>query len=313
MPVYFYQGKPLIRGGKVAVDEACCCGPECCCGPCIRFRWVIQGVTPITTCDGCDDVNSTGGWITGDIFPTIEDGVCTYEATLDPDPNPLAGCEDFSFSLKAKITCPVEGGIRVESSVQIGLIVAPPPAPGDPPLTGVPHFILDEVVEDCDDYSQSLGRSGTPSNVCDIDTATITLSIEPCLSALAFVDPAGVPYESPDGDNYLAPNTASVSVQQPRPALVAKPTQLKRQPRPKRKRARRAKRLPILQCKHQGEVLGRADCSCGHKPDVFHCELLDAPCVQRSPAKPIVKLQGGQRIDRPHVCKLCEHYEAGTQ
>jgi hypothetical protein len=35
MPVYFYNGLPLIRDGAVAVDEACCCGePLCDCACC---------------------------------------------------------------------------------------------------------------------------------------------------------------------------------------------------------------------------------------------------------------------------------------
>jgi hypothetical protein len=180
MPVYFHNGLPLIRNGAVAVDEACCCVGECCCGPCIKFRWVIQNVSPLTTCDGCNDVNSTGGWITGEILPTITNGVCVYEADLTPDPNPLAACDDPVFNLKAKITCPVDGQIRIESSVQIGTIVVPSPAPGEPAIPPDPHFVLDELIEDCDDYSQGLDRSGTLSNICDISTATVTLFIIPC-------------------------------------------------------------------------------------------------------------------------------------
>jgi hypothetical protein len=174
---YFYNGLPLIRGGKPAMDEACCC-VECCCGPCIRFRFDISGLTDGGTCAGCVDANGT--YITGEVNPVIADGVCVYNVDVTPDPNPLAGCEDFSFSLKAKITCPVEGGIRVEASVQIGLIIAPSPAPGEPSLAGVPHFILDEVYEDCDDFSEALARSGTTSNICGLGDASVTLSVIGC-------------------------------------------------------------------------------------------------------------------------------------
>jgi hypothetical protein len=175
---YFFQGKPLIRGGKPAMNERCCCVDECCCGPCIRFRFDISGLTDGGTCAGCVDANGT--YITGEVNPVITDGVCVYNVDVTPDPNPLAGCEDFSFSLKAKITCPVEGGIRVEASVQIGLIIAPSPAPGEPSLAGVPHFILDEVYEDCDDFSEALARSGTLSNICGLGDASVTLSVIGC-------------------------------------------------------------------------------------------------------------------------------------
>ena len=175
---YFFQGKPLIRGGKPAMNEACCCVDECCCGPCIRFRFDISGLTDGGDCAGCVDAN--GIYITTEINPVVADGVCVYEVDYTPDPNPLAGCEDFSFSLKAKITCPVEGGIRVEASVQVGLIIAPSPAPGEPSLAGVPHFILDEVYATCDDFSEALARSGTLSNICGLGDASVTLSVIGC-------------------------------------------------------------------------------------------------------------------------------------
>jgi hypothetical protein len=294
---YFFQGKPLIRGGKPAMNERCCCVDECCCGPCIRFRFEVSGLTDGGDCAGCVDANDT--YITGEVNPVITDGVCVYEVDITPDPNPLSACDDPTFSLKAKITCPVEGGIRVEASVQIGLIIAPSPAPGEPSLAGVPHFILDEVYATCDDFSEALARSGTTSNICGIADATVTLSVDPCISPLAYLDPDGVPYESPGGDNYLAPNTASVPLRAPKQP---------RPPKQKRKRERKVKvELPV--CQHRGEELGKADCQCAGKPVVWHCTLLDQPCIAQTVGKPITKA-GSTRISSPVACSLCEHFEA---
>jgi hypothetical protein len=181
--IYFYNGVPLIRGGLVAMDQACCCIEECCCGPCIKFRFTIAGLGDKGNCPGC--VGANGTYITGEINPIIVNNVCIYAATIIPDPNPLAGCEDVSFELEAKVTCPVNGGIRVEASVQVGLILVPAPAPGEPALGELPHFILDENVNDCENYNQSLELSGTDSNICDLTNATVTLEILPCNQVLA--------------------------------------------------------------------------------------------------------------------------------
>lgn len=298
MTVYFYQGKPLVFGNLVGMDEACCC-VECCCGPCIKFRFEIEGVTDGGSCPGCVDTNGT--WITGEITPSIVDGVCVYEADVTPSPNPLADCEDPAFNLTAKITCPVEGGIRVEASVTIGIIVQPPPAPGEPAIGELPHFVLDTTVADCTDISEELSQSGTTSNICGLTGATVTLSVEPCIDPLAFVDPNGVAYESPGGENYIAPNTASVSLRAPKQPRAPEP------PRSKQKRERKAKiELPI--CKHRGEEIGKANCGCAGKPMVWNCNLFNQPCVARAVGKPITKA-GNQRISSPLACSVCECFE----
>lgn len=305
MPVYFYNGVPLIRDGAVAIDEACCC--RLCDCPCCPdedfggFRITIVAAEP------------AGGFAQ----PCCEDVGGVYDALITEE-NPTA-CEGRTFVTLGCGTLEVSWNIGCGGEFKtLGVVVILRSDLGEAEAQVNNQVALNDPCADLNftDLQDTLIFPGVG------DCAELTISAEalPCgvggnppVDPLAFVDPTGVPYESPGGDNYLAPNTAGISVQHPRPAPVAKPANPKRELRPKRKRALRAKRLPIVQCKHQGEVLGRAGCSCGHKPDVFHCQLLNAPCVQLSPSKPIVKLQGGQRIDRPHVCKLCEHYEAGTQ
>jgi hypothetical protein len=181
---YFFGGKPLIRGGKPAMAESCCCGEdECCCGPCIKFRFTIEGVTDGGTCADCADVNGT--YITGEIAPNIVDGVCTYETLIIPLPNPLAACEDAAFELVAKITCPVDGQIRLEASVQIGIILLPPVGPGDPPVSPDPHFYLDTLYDgDCFAIDEDIPRSGTLSNVCGLIGATARIEVIACDAVL---------------------------------------------------------------------------------------------------------------------------------
>jgi hypothetical protein len=181
---YFFGGKPLIRGGKPAMAESCCCGEdECCCGPCLKFRFTIEGVTDGGTCADCVDANGT--YITGEIAPNIVDGVCTYETLIIPLPNPLAACEDAAFELVAKITCPVDGQIRLEASVQIGIILLPPVGPGDPPVSPDPHFYLDTLYDgDCFAIDEDIPRSGTLSNVCGLIGATARIEVIACDAVL---------------------------------------------------------------------------------------------------------------------------------
>jgi hypothetical protein len=291
---YFFGGKPLIRGGKPAMAESCCCGEdECCCGPCLKFRFTIQGVTDGGTCADCADVNGT--YITGEIAPNIVDGVCTYETLIIPLPNPLAACEDAAFELVAKITCPVDGQIRLEASVQIGIILLPPVGPGDPPVSPDPHFLLDTLYDgDCFNIDEEIPRTLTLSNICGLTGATATIAVLPCVNPLAYIDPASVPYESPMGENYIAPSTASVggSCRNTRHLGTIRVRQPKQ-----------------TGCRHRGQLIGAADCGCAGKPKVYHCTLLGKPCTPKSAGKPIVRIVDGPRIESPMPCSICEHYQ----
>lgn len=39
-------------------------------------------------------------------------------------------------------------------------------------------------------------------------------------------------------------------------------------------------------CKHRGREIGKLDCRCGGKPNVYWCNLLDEPCVIHAIGKP---------------------------
>jgi len=172
---YFFQGKPLIRGGKPAMNERCCCVDECCCGPCIRFRFEVSGVTDGGTCAACADTNGT--WITPPIFPSVIDGVCVYSMqTPFPSevdfPRPLCLIE---FGLLAIIECPIDGQIRLRAFADFDV------REEEDDQLEPSAFELEQLFEgDCFTGPQELIRTATPVTVCDVSNATVKVSVIGC-------------------------------------------------------------------------------------------------------------------------------------
>jgi hypothetical protein len=122
----------------------------------------------------------------------------------------------------------------------------------------------------CSELEITLARDTGTQTTCDFDAATVVLKVVDC----------------PENE-----------------AIIEKLTRKAR-----RTKARKLKtELPI--CQHRGEELGKADCQCAGKPMVWHCTLLDKPCVAQTVGKPITKA-GSKRISSPVACSLCDHFEA---
>lgn len=52
MPIYFYQGKILIRSGQIAMDAKCCCGRQCCCALDPNTTYYATFSSPCAAIDG---------------------------------------------------------------------------------------------------------------------------------------------------------------------------------------------------------------------------------------------------------------------
>jgi hypothetical protein len=315
LTIYFYDGKPLVFGNLVGVDQACCCDDECCCGPCVRFRWTLAGWADTLLGCGCPNVN--GEYQSADVLQDVlNDGTCIYTTALVIE-EPLAAC-DAVIVLAAEILCPVEGKIRLRGLVGELSVADLPVDPlnaglpellervfaDQPPLGTVALFDGEETDATCD-QEIDLVRTAQASGFCSLAAASAKLQVEACPAA-----------------NQLAWGNAGMfwggepMIWGPTPASVFESTisgdwppagRSKRRAQGAGSPKRRCQEDPP--CVHRGAELGIADCRCGGKPAVYQCNLLQVPCVAHSPGKRIRKLVGGQAIDQPLACTLCDHYQ----
>jgi hypothetical protein len=196
---------------------------------------------------------------------------CVYSAQWES-----SDCDGQKIVFIAELICDDDGNVRLSGSIQdtalIEPLIDPPggPEPTNDIMTGTDTF---EPGTPCSELEITLSRDTGTQTTCDFDAATVVLKVVDC----------------PENE-----------------AVIKKLT------RKARKRKARRVRQPKVQlpiCQHRGEELGKADCQCAGKPMVWHCTLLDQPCIAQTVGKPITKA-GDKRISSPVACSLCDHFEA---
>ena len=305
MPVYFYNGLPLIRDGAVAVDEACCCGEPLCDCPC------------------CPDENFGGFKITiianepagGFAEPCCEDVGGVYFALITQE-NPTA-CEGRTFVTlgcgELEVTWNIGCGGTVKT-LNVGVIlrsglgtaeaqvnnqVALADPCSDLNFTGLQDTLTFPGVGDCAELT--IAAEALPCGVSgdgpgdDDDPGNGDPPLDP--------DPDPPPPPPDDDDEDDPPDPGPGPGPAPGPAPLAK-----KRTKPNRRRKARKQRQSLPICQHRGELLGVGYCSCGARPNVHQCTLLDRPCIPRSSGKPIARLTDGTRIDSPTCCNVCPHH-----
>jgi hypothetical protein len=180
-------------------------------------------------------------------------------------------CGGQKIVFKAQLVCDDDGDIRLSGQIQDTAIVGPlVDPPGGPTPTN-------DVMSGTDTFV-----TGTPCDYLEISLTRDTGAQTTC-----------------DFDSA----TVSLSVI-PCPAVE----NLKAVARKKKLAKKKKASLPVV-CKHLGDAMGIADCGCSGKPMVYHCNLLNKPCMKKSVSKPVSRV-GDKRISRPQVCSLCDHFEA---
>ena len=243
---------------------------SCCCGDCIRFRYVLSGVAN-NNCTNCAQFNTTID--SPDVTP---DESCVYDAIWES-----ADCGGQKIVFKAQLFCDDGGDIRLSGQIQdtaiVGPLLDPPGSPGGPGngptptndvMSGTDTFVIGTP---CDYLEIGLTRDTGSQTTCGFDSATVSLSVIDCPESQAVIE------------------------------------KLKIAARKKKLAKKKKASLPVV-CKHLGDAMGIADCGCSGKPMIYHCNLLNQPCMKKSVSKPVSRV-GGKRISRPQVCSLCDHFE----
>jgi hypothetical protein len=266
-----------ISGGVSAVSKLTGALESCCCGDCIVFRYTISGLAN-AACDSCGDYN------TDNDSPPVNPGEgCVYSAQWES-----SDCSGQKLVFIAELICDDDGDIRLSGSIQDTALLEPlidppggPGGPGDPGGPGNGPTPTNDIMKGtdtfesgtpCTDLEITLSRDTGGQTTCDFDSATVVLKVVDCPENQAVIE------------------------------------KIKKKAKGKKKRPPK-KRIQLPVCQHLGEELGLADCGCGGKPMIYHCNLLNKPCMKTSVSKPVSRV-GDKRISRPQVCSLCDHFEA---
>jgi hypothetical protein len=199
MPVYFYNGLPLIRDGAVAVDEACCCGEplcDCACCPDEDFGGFKISIVAAEPAGGfaepcCEDVGGVYFALITEENPTACEGrtfVTLGCGELEVTWN--IGCGGTVKTLSVSVI--LRSGLGT-AEAQVNNQVALTDPCSDLNFTGLQDTLTFPGVGDCADLTISAealpcGISSDPPGMLNPQGINGTSESEGTLTALAFAE-----------------------------------------------------------------------------------------------------------------------------